>query len=76
MTIYPSPFNDLLTIGNMHDGEYLSMYDLFGRKVYESRINRLESIQINTGKFASGLYLIIVSDRNGQAVNSIKVEKK
>lgn len=79
-TVYPNPVTDYLTVHfkNM-DGEAftISVYDVTGRQVYEKKLAKSTSDEvINFTEYSSGLYLIIIEQRDTQKTKSFKIIKK
>ena len=52
----PNPFIDVISINGIDDGEYINMYDIYGRLINSQKIinSRIE----NLGKLKSGIYLL------------------
>ncbi|MGH2645426.1 MAG: T9SS type A sorting domain-containing protein, partial [Chitinophagaceae bacterium] len=72
--VYPNPMSGQLFIENAESGDKLKLYDIAGRKVYESIINN-QKHSINTGGLSIGTYLLELTDRYGRR-NSMTVVKQ
>ncbi len=72
ISIYPIPANDFIMIRNA-EGKQISIYDLMGQKVLETRItNNAERIDLSN--FAKGMYSIRINNSNTVSVKSFIVE--
>lgn len=63
-TIHPNPFSSLITVSfaeEITERVSISIYDLYGRKVYNSTFNAAQEIIIELGKIHSGLFLLRVN---------------
>lgn len=71
--IYPNPFTDQITINWDALGPEIysvSLYNAIGQLVLENKTNITESDEyiIPTADFASGIYLLVILDKNGKHV--------
>ncbi len=69
---YPNPFNTYLTV-ECEAGDYVEVYDLFGRKVYEVKASS-SIVTLPTQHFSNGMYIVRLATK--QKVYSIRVLKK
>jgi hypothetical protein len=69
LKMYPNPVQDKLSleISNMNSEKYLvSIYDVYGRKIYENQMSTNSNIQeIDVSKFIKGAYLLRVQNYKG-----------
>jgi hypothetical protein len=65
INIYPNPARQNLTISGLSAGDYISVYDLMGRKADDWLVISNGASTFNTGKLLPGMYIIRVSDKNG-----------
>lgn len=71
--IYPNPAKDLLTIEINHaNRQAVSLVSGNGKKILVSSDLIDGKLQLNTGNFARGLYLLMI-ERDGQIVYKEKV---
>lgn len=72
INIYPNPVDDLLTLelGNTYV-EYLEIFDNFGHKVKEQRINQSGTLQIPVAELSTGFYIIKIQTEQNTAVKRI-----
>ena len=70
--VYPNPFNTYLTI-ECEAGDYVEVYDLFGRKVYEVKASS-SLVTLPTQHFSNGVYIVRLATK--QKVHSVRVLKK
>ena len=72
VSVYPNPFTDLLQI-NIQDGtSQIRIMNAVGAVVYDQKVNSGRT-EINTASFATGVYLVEVTNSNGTA--TIKLVK-
>jgi hypothetical protein len=66
LNIYPNPATDHITIelGKIKNSPsaVVTIYDMTGRKVLESRLDSSLFMNISTSGFAPGLYTVVISD--------------
>ncbi len=72
----PNPFENNLTISSTNSYEYysISIYNLKGRKVFETYKQNTESITINTIALNPGVYILNISSQNNSS--NYKIIKK
>lgn len=73
INVYPSPFNEFITIENNNELQTLRLSDLNGRVLIEQNANSKKAT-INTNTLASGVYFLTITDtKNNQ--KTMKVVK-
>ncbi len=61
--VYPNPTNDMLNIEGLPSGKTnIAMYDLLGKKVYNTFTNGEALYTISVGHLAKGLYILCVGE--------------
>ena len=77
VNIYPNPTNNILNIGVSTNSPVNNMKihiaDITGRLVYVSEINQ-QSLQINVGDFAKGIYVLTLLTDKGNVNRKIVVQ--
>ncbi|MBE9468303.1 MAG: DUF5018 domain-containing protein [Bacteroidetes bacterium] len=75
INIYPNPVRDMLHIGNLTNVQNITISNVIGQKV--KTINNINSqeLHINTSDFERGIYIISITDNNGN-VRSNRLLKK
>lgn len=71
--VYPSPFNDIITITGITKGN-TTIYNSLGIKVMELKINGATTI--NTGSIPSGIYYLILTDADNNIISRHKTIKE
>ena len=71
VTVYPNPVDDNLTI-EAKDIKNVSVYNLTGQKVYESKVNA-DEVNLNMSDFQSGMYMIQIETSEYTATKRISV---
>ena len=64
--LFPNPSNEQVTLfinGNFGEGT-LRIFDLKGRKVFSQKQLLSDKIEINTSKFAQGVYILQITNKN------------
>lgn len=64
--IYPNPANDMVLLESESAIQQVIIYKLNGQKVFESSTQAVNTLQINTSQFSSGIYLLHVIDQHQQ----------
>lgn len=62
-TIYPVPFNTVLHISELNEGETITIYNTAGVAIYSKVADRDEEV-LNTSEWPAGLYTVRVSSEN------------
>ena len=62
--LYPNPATDYIVIKNIEGTNYISVFNMMGRKVYQAKTEGPEHL-LYTGSLESGIYLIRFSNKNG-----------
>jgi hypothetical protein len=67
--VFPNPVEDkLLVNGYSLLGNTLQVFDIFGRKIIEQRIDKSSNQQIiNSSNLSSGIYFIKATDEKGNS---------
>jgi len=69
--VYPNPTNGLVNFKGLPKGlKNAKVYSLLGKEVLNQKIDN----SINLNKLATGIYLVVVSDKNGTSLLSEKVQ--
>jgi hypothetical protein len=83
MLVYPNPTHELITVDygsvdwSTREELQLHVTDVVGRELYSTSLSRFSAInKIITADFASGMYLVSLTDVNGQVLSSQKVVKE
>lgn len=79
-TIYPNPVSDILNIelGSVTNCNYrVRVITISGKEVYSKKaiVKNSNNIHLNTSNLASGLYLIVLTDENGNKQKGQFVKK-
>lgn len=74
--VYPNPTNGLVNIQfpNGFKGSY-SLFDRMGKQILTQISSSIET-QISLEKYASGMYLLVLSNENGKQIQTYKIMKK
>ena len=73
ISVYPNPLMETLNIEMPHDGNYdLILYDITSRKVFETKINK--SNTINLANLKEGIYICQIS-HNSEVLKTAKIIK-
>jgi hypothetical protein len=62
--LYPNPVTDKLTLTNIHNFTDLTIYNVDGQKVYNTRLADSE-MTFDMRRFNSGIYLLQLSNKDG-----------
>ncbi len=76
VSIYPNPvLNELkINMGGNNEPVTLMVTDMFGRRMLNKTFNG--GSNISTGKFAAGVYLVTITDKNGAIIKQDKIVKE
>ena len=76
VSIYPNPVSNILKInmGGHSEPVTLTVTDMFGRRMLNKTFSG--GSNISTGKFAAGVYLVTIIDKNGVVIKQDKIVKE
>ncbi|MEX0987521.1 MAG: CotH kinase family protein [Bacteroidales bacterium] len=74
--LYPNPANDHFTIESNFPVKEIVIQTMDGRTVYHSTPESEMNIRINSGRFASGAYLVTVVSVNGYSKSTLQIINK
>jgi hypothetical protein len=75
--LYPNPVTNLLSISIKHDVVLsISIVDLRGKELFFMQAEKSKNFQVDLSHFASGLYLIQMTDANGKFNFTEKIVKR
>ncbi|MEQ8928161.1 MAG: S8/S53 family peptidase, partial [Fulvivirga sp.] len=75
-TIFPNPFNDMVTIASLDQAGLITVFDQMGRLVYTGKSsNHNNELMINTEMWQPGLYIfkVIYSNNRQEKLKLVKV---
>ncbi len=72
--LYPNPATDMVCIRNLSDSQYVEFFDLSGKSIRRINTGLVNELEIETGSFDSGLYIVIVHYKN--SARQLKFIKK
>lgn len=77
VSLYPNPVQDILTVeASNHNGQmHISIYNTTGQVTYSATVNNQGSIQTSMQHFAPGLYIVALTEANGNT-KQFKVVKE
>ena len=70
--LYPNPASDMLHLEGDFEGSQVSLYDLTGRKVYQSEYQT----EIPVDQLNDGMYFLNITTREGQVINQKFIIRK
>lgn len=74
--VFPNPFYDNISVSDLHKGDKVCMYDMTGRAVSETWTVANDGDQyFHIGEVATGVYLLRISDAQGNNRVAIKMTK-
>lgn len=80
LEVYPNPARDIVTIrfGASEDKTKVVIYDIYGKQVWTQTTEQYQDIlnvDLSTGQFRTGMYIISVSNENGTQTQRMLVNK-
>ncbi|MFC6877068.1 T9SS type A sorting domain-containing protein [Flavobacterium myungsuense] len=71
--VYPSPASDIITVSNNNNVSVnsISIVDLNGRVLNQSKFNNQSKVQINISNLSAGIYMMNINTVNGIATKKI-----
>ncbi len=67
LKVYPNPAKDHVVISNISKGENISVYDLSGKKLFQTK-SPGNSLNINTSSYKNGIYLVKVGEKTTKII--------
>ena len=62
ISVYPNPFNDVITLTGVASNSTIQLFSVDGKKVYQG--NATNSV-LNTSNLSAGVYMLSITDMNG-----------
>jgi hypothetical protein len=76
ITVFPNPVKEHLNITLPQDNSYeIHLFDLTGKEVLTKNIENNNSAQYNLSRLKTGLYLLVIIDRENQLSATVKLQK-
>ena len=69
LKVYPNPAKDHVVISNISKGENISVYDLSGKMLFQTK-SPGNSLNINTSSYKNGIYLVKVGENTTKIIVS------
>jgi len=74
MDVYPNPFSDQITISSLPpDVIYVTIYDMFGYQIFQTKEIDGDKLQISPGNIADGIYFLEIN--SSKFINRNKIVK-
>jgi hypothetical protein len=74
LVVYPNPVSSVLNLKNIDSNiSNIKIFDVSGKKVFENKISTFTST-LNLSALSNGLYYMIGSDANNNAISKTKFE--
>lgn len=70
LKLFPNPVNDFLTVNGLEGGETLTLYDMNGRLMQNSKANGKE-VKLNLSLYTKGMYLLNITSEKGTTTKKI-----
>lgn len=67
LKVYPNPAKDHVVISNISKGENISVYDLSGKILFQTK-SPGNSLNINTSSYKNGIYLVKVGEKTTKII--------
>jgi hypothetical protein len=67
LKVYPNPAKDYVVISNISKGENISVYDLSGKILFQTK-SPGNSLNINTSSYKNGIYLVKVGEKTTKII--------
>ena len=76
LKIYPNPVKDMLQINLPQTGTYeVHIFDLTGKEIFYRNIEDSNEAQYNIANFKTGVYLLVIADRENKLAATVKLQK-
>ncbi len=76
LKIYPNPVKDMLQINLLQTGTYeVHIFDLTGKEILNRNIEDSNEAQYNIANFKTGVYLLVIADRENKLAATVKLQK-
>ena len=74
INLYPNPANNVISISNLDNFDFLQIKDLLGKVVYKKSISKVNNTTINVQGFSTGTYLLNLEGSFTSASRKIVIE--
>ena len=76
ITVFPNPVKERLNITLPQDNNYeIHLFDLTGKEILTRNIENNNSAQYNLSRLKTGMYLLVIVDRQNKLSATIKLQK-
>ncbi len=75
ISIYPNPTSDYFTVNYTEDITKVEVFNIIGRHIKTFKVSESNG-RFDVSAFASGLYLIRISDSTGDVIATKRLDKK
>jgi len=72
--IYPNPANNIISISNLDNFDFLQIKDLLGKAVYKKNISKVNNTTIDVQGFSTGTYLLNLEGSTTSTSRKIVIE--
>jgi hypothetical protein len=73
--LYPNPATDNVTVSSSQEMTRLTVINYVGQVVYESEVNNMTSVTLNTSSYENGVYIVKVETSNGVVTKRVVISK-
>ncbi len=74
LNIYPNPANNVISISNLDNFDFLQIKDLLGKVVYKKNISKVNNTTIDVQGFSTGTYLLNIEGSSTTTSRKIVIE--
>ncbi len=76
LKVYPNPVKEILQINLPQTGIYeVHIFDLTGKEIFNRNIEDNNEAQYNVANFKTGVYLLVIADRENKLAATVKLQK-
>jgi hypothetical protein len=73
--LYPNPATDNVTVTSSEEMTRLTVINYVGQVVYESEVNNMTTLRLNTSSYENGVYIVKVETENGVVTKRVVISK-
>jgi hypothetical protein len=73
--LYPNPATDRVTISSSLEMTRITVINYVGQVIYRSELNDVNSLDLNTGNYDAGVYVVRIDTENGVVTKRLAIAK-
>ena len=73
--LYPNPASDLITVTSVPSMTHITVTNYVGQMVYTSKLDKANSVELNTSSYQAGVYLVKIDTENSVVTRRVIISR-